>query len=196
MFCVGTVTGGLQGSSFTCLCVAIKRTIQVYELNKTRQKFRKLKEIQVPGQVQCLEVMSQGLCVGCPSYFAIYSVQGDSPPTGMCILRVNNCLNIVWQSSLQWNYCFVIILICSCERGSCQCSRIAKMLLIWWGGGGLNLGVILITHYTLCIPDFFVLRDVNLFESKCCPRNLRSPTTLRITLLSGDDVIDNPESVF
>ena len=39
-------------------------------------------------------------------------------------------------------------------------------------GGGLNLGVILITHYTLCIHDFFVLRDVNLFESKCCPRSL------------------------
>lgn len=88
MFCVGTVPHGMQGS-ITCLCVAVKRTIQVYELNKTRQKFRKLKDIQVPGQVQCLELMSQGLCVGCPSYFAIYSVQGESPPTGKsCISSV------------------------------------------------------------------------------------------------------------
>lgn len=82
LFCVGTTTNGLQGTPVTCLCVAIKRTIQVYELNKTRQKFRKIKDIQVPGQVQCLEMMSQGLCVGCPSYMAIYSVLGDSPPTG------------------------------------------------------------------------------------------------------------------
>ncbi|XP_078315965.1 serine/threonine-protein kinase MRCK alpha-like isoform X3 [Crassostrea virginica] len=99
MFCVGTVTGGLQGSSFTCLCVAIKRTIQVYELNKTRQKFRKLKEIQVPGQVQCLEVMSQGLCVGCPSYFAIYSVQGDSPPTAL-LNAEDNSLRYLCQTQV------------------------------------------------------------------------------------------------
>ncbi|XP_061167122.1 serine/threonine-protein kinase MRCK alpha-like isoform X2 [Saccostrea echinata] len=83
LFSVGTISHGIQGGSITCLCVAIKRTVQVYELNKTRQKFRKLKEIQVPGLVQCLEMMSQGLCVGCPSYFAIYSVQGDSPPTAL-----------------------------------------------------------------------------------------------------------------
>ncbi|XP_052697457.1 serine/threonine-protein kinase MRCK alpha-like isoform X3 [Crassostrea angulata] len=83
LFCVGTTTNGLQGTPVTCLCVAIKRTIQVYELNKTRQKFRKIKDIQVPGQVQCLEMMSQGLCVGCPSYMAIYSVLGDSPPTAL-----------------------------------------------------------------------------------------------------------------
>ncbi|XP_048738047.2 serine/threonine-protein kinase MRCK alpha-like isoform X4 [Ostrea edulis] len=98
MFCVGTVPHGMQGS-ITCLCVAVKRTIQVYELNKTRQKFRKLKDIQVPGQVQCLELMSQGLCVGCPSYFAIYSVQGESPPTALLNVE-DNSLRYLCQTQL------------------------------------------------------------------------------------------------
>lgn len=80
LFCAGLVR---QGTS--CLCVAIKRTIQVYELNKTRQKHRKIKDIQVPGQVQFLEIMNERLCVGYPSYFAMYSVQGDGAPIGKCV---------------------------------------------------------------------------------------------------------------
>ncbi|KAK3093861.1 hypothetical protein FSP39_021152 [Pinctada imbricata] len=74
IFCAGRVR---QGS---CLCVAIKRTVQVYELNRTRQRHRKIKDIQVPGQVQFLEIMNDKLCVGYPSYFALYSVQGDGAP--------------------------------------------------------------------------------------------------------------------
>lgn len=76
LFCTGLVR---QGSS-SCLCVAIKRTIQVYELNKTKQRHRKMKDIQVPGNVQFLEMMNERLCVGYPSCFAIYSVQGDGAP--------------------------------------------------------------------------------------------------------------------
>ena len=76
MFC----TGSVRQASSRCLCVAIKRTIQVYELNKTRQRHRKIKDIQVPGQVQFLEIMTEKLCVGYPSYFAVYSVQGDGAP--------------------------------------------------------------------------------------------------------------------
>jgi len=77
VFCTGSIR---QGTS-TCLCVAIKRTIQVYELYKAKQRYRKMKDIQVPGQVQFLEMMSERLCVGYPSYFAIYSVTGDGAPT-------------------------------------------------------------------------------------------------------------------
>ncbi|XP_069117855.1 serine/threonine-protein kinase MRCK alpha-like isoform X2 [Argopecten irradians] len=73
-------TGLIRQSCCSCLCVAIKRTIQVYELNKTRQKYRKMKDIQVPGQVQFIEIMNERLCVGYPSYFAIYSVTGDAAP--------------------------------------------------------------------------------------------------------------------
>lgn len=38
----------------------------------------------MPGQVQCVEIMSDRLCVGYPSCFALYSVQGDAAP--MCKL--------------------------------------------------------------------------------------------------------------
>ena len=76
MFCTGLVR---QGTA-SCMCVAIKRTIQVYELNKSRQRHRKLKDIQVPGHVEFIELVSEKLCVGYPSTFAIYSVQGDAAP--------------------------------------------------------------------------------------------------------------------
>ena len=69
----------MQGTS-TLLCVAVKRTILIYELNRTRTRHRRLKEIQVPGTVQFIEVVNERLCVGYPSSFAIYSVQGDSAP--------------------------------------------------------------------------------------------------------------------
>ncbi|KAL8613630.1 hypothetical protein ACOMHN_022049 [Nucella lapillus] len=76
---VSTVGSG-SGVVMSCLCVAIKRTVQVYELLKSRQRYRKIKDIQVPGTVQSLEMMSEGLCVGYPSCFAVYSLQGDATP--------------------------------------------------------------------------------------------------------------------
>ncbi|KAK7481172.1 hypothetical protein BaRGS_00027605 [Batillaria attramentaria] len=78
-----TAVGGGTGYT-TCLCVAIKRTVQVYELLKSRQqRYRKIKDIQVPGQVQCVEMMSDRLCVGYPSCFALYSLQGDAAPMSL-----------------------------------------------------------------------------------------------------------------
>ncbi|KAI8784639.1 serine/threonine-protein kinase MRCK alpha [Biomphalaria glabrata] len=79
IFCHGEIRQP-QGGNSCCLCVAIKRTVQVYEINKTRQKYRKMKDISVPSQVECIEMMSDRLCVGYPSCFAIYSVQGDAAP--------------------------------------------------------------------------------------------------------------------
>ncbi|KAH9523079.1 Serine/threonine-protein kinase MRCK alpha, partial [Bulinus truncatus] len=79
IFCHGEIRQP-QGGNSCCLCVAIKRTVQVYEINKTRQRYRKMKDISVPSQVECIEMMSDRLCVGYPSCFAIYSVQGDAAP--------------------------------------------------------------------------------------------------------------------
>lgn len=73
-------TGLMRQGSTVALCVAIKRTVQVYELNKTRQRHRKVKDIQVPGTVQFIEMINERLCVGYPSCFAVYSVQGDGAP--------------------------------------------------------------------------------------------------------------------
>ena len=79
VFCVGFI----RQTQTSCLCVAIKRTIQVYDLILTRQRHRKVKDIQVPGHVQFLEIFDGRLCVGYPSCFAIYSVQGDAAPMAL-----------------------------------------------------------------------------------------------------------------
>jgi serine/threonine-protein kinase MRCK len=81
--CTTFCTGLVQQGTSTCLCVAIKRTIMVYELNRTKFRHRKMKEIQCPGNVQYIEMMNERLCVGYPSSFAIYSVQGEGAPIAL-----------------------------------------------------------------------------------------------------------------
>ncbi|BFZ11843.1 hypothetical protein BsWGS_14882 [Bradybaena similaris] len=95
-FCHGEIRQPHGGSS-CCLCVAIKRTVQVYEVNKTRQKYRKMKDIQVPSQVQCVEMMSDRLCVGYQSCFAIYCVQGDAAPMTL-VNTEDNSLSFLTQN--------------------------------------------------------------------------------------------------
>ena len=80
--------GFIRQTQTSCLCVAIKRTIQVYDLILSRQRHRKVKDIQVPGHVQFLEIFDGRLCVGYPSCFAIYSVQGDAAPMGKYFTRL------------------------------------------------------------------------------------------------------------
>ncbi len=80
-----------QGTS-TCLCVAVKRSILVYEINRTRQRHRRVKEIQCPGAVQFIEMVNERLVVGYPSSFAIYSVQGDAAPIGLFLLNSSLCV--------------------------------------------------------------------------------------------------------
>lgn len=72
---------GVVGQT-TSLCVACKRTIFVYELNKTKQRNRKSKEIHCPGSVQFIDIQNERLFVGYPSSFAIYSLQNDASPVG------------------------------------------------------------------------------------------------------------------
>ena len=78
LICTG-LTG--QGTT-TSLCVACKRTIFVYELNRTKLRYRRVKEVTCPGLVQYIDICNERLCVGYPSSFAIYSIQGDGAPVG------------------------------------------------------------------------------------------------------------------
>ena len=77
-FCTGLVR---QGSSMV-LCVANKRIVHVYEINRTKQRHRKIKEIPCPNNVQYIQVINERLLVGYQSFFAIYSLQGDGAPMG------------------------------------------------------------------------------------------------------------------
>ena len=78
MFCVGLVTHGTT----MCLCVSIKRTVIIYELNRTRTRHRKVREIMCPTSVQYIDLINERLCIGYSSHFALYSVQSDGPPVG------------------------------------------------------------------------------------------------------------------
>jgi len=78
LICTG-LTG--QGTT-TSLCVACRRTICVYELNRSKQRYRRVKEVTCPGTVQYIDICNERLCVGYPSSFAIYSIQGDGAPVG------------------------------------------------------------------------------------------------------------------
>ncbi|KAK2191931.1 hypothetical protein NP493_42g06006 [Ridgeia piscesae] len=78
VFCTGPIR---QGTS-TCLCVAMKRSVHVYELtHMTRNRHRRMKEIQSPGTVHSIAMLNERLVVGFSSSFALYSVQGDVAPT-------------------------------------------------------------------------------------------------------------------
>jgi len=76
LICTGVVT------QTTILCVACKRTIFVYELNRTKQRYRKCKDIQCPGSVQFIDIQNERLFVGYPSSFAIYSILSEAAPIG------------------------------------------------------------------------------------------------------------------
>ena len=78
LICTGIVG---QGSSVS-LCIACKRTIYVYELNRTKQRYRRMKEVMCPGVVPYIGICNERLCVGYPSSFAIYSIQGEGAPVG------------------------------------------------------------------------------------------------------------------
>ena len=74
MFCLGsihqqtgstasavTAVGGGNGGVIHCLCVAIKRTVQVYELLKSRQRYRKVGQGWLGGGLlKVKEVVGQG----------------------------------------------------------------------------------------------------------------------------------------
>lgn len=107
MFCTGLVRQSAVSSWF--LCVAIKRTIQVFELIKTRFRYRKIKDIHVPMAVQFIEMFNERLCVGYQSCFALYSIQGDGAPMSEYASLVYIVMVFGW-----FRYCKVMLTIVAC----------------------------------------------------------------------------------
>ena len=82
----GTGGGGQSGQAAAgggpfCLCVAVKRQVIIYEITRLKSRHKRLREVLLPAQAQCLNVFSEGrLCVGYQSGFTIYSLMGDQHP--------------------------------------------------------------------------------------------------------------------
>ncbi|TRY99812.1 hypothetical protein DNTS_014879 [Danionella cerebrum] len=66
-----------------CFCLAAKRQISCFEVNKSRSRYCHLVDIQAPGVVQWMALLSQQLCVGYQSGFIRYSLHGESPPVSL-----------------------------------------------------------------------------------------------------------------
>ncbi|KGL79582.1 Serine/threonine-protein kinase MRCK alpha [Tinamus guttatus] len=78
--CQSVVSGHALHGALTCLCVAMKRQVLCYELNQSKTRHKKIKEIQVQGNVQWMSVFSERLCVGYQSGFLKYPLHGEGSP--------------------------------------------------------------------------------------------------------------------
>ncbi|NXG54115.1 MRCKA kinase, partial [Hemiprocne comata] len=78
--CQSIVSGHMCRGALTCLCVAMKRQVLCYELNQSKTRHKKIKEIQVQGNVQWMSIFSDRLCVGYQSGFLKYPLHGEGSP--------------------------------------------------------------------------------------------------------------------
>uniref|UniRef100_A0A7M4FVV1 Serine/threonine-protein kinase MRCK alpha n=1 Tax=Crocodylus porosus TaxID=8502 RepID=A0A7M4FVV1_CROPO len=78
--CQTVVSGQVRHGALTCLCVAMKRQVLCYELNQSKTRHKKIKEIQVQGNVQWMSIFSERLCVGYQSGFLKYPLHGEGTP--------------------------------------------------------------------------------------------------------------------
>ncbi|KAG8182959.1 hypothetical protein JTE90_003336 [Oedothorax gibbosus] len=80
-FCTMCINNG--GTSMYLFCTAIKKQVLVYEVNRTKGRHHRRKEICLPVPAITLDVVGNRLCVGLPSAFHLYSVLDDSPPISL-----------------------------------------------------------------------------------------------------------------
>uniref|UniRef100_A0A8C8HK64 non-specific serine/threonine protein kinase n=1 Tax=Oncorhynchus tshawytscha TaxID=74940 RepID=A0A8C8HK64_ONCTS len=78
--CTALVSGPVRNNSLICLCVAMKRQVICYE---SKARHRRLRELQTPGPVQWMGLLSERLCVGYQAGFTRYSVHGDCAPVSL-----------------------------------------------------------------------------------------------------------------
>ncbi|XP_066279773.1 serine/threonine-protein kinase MRCK alpha-like isoform X12 [Branchiostoma lanceolatum] len=78
--CTMFAMGAIRQGSTTCLCTAVKRHVFVYELNRTKTRHKKIKDLTMPNNVQWMAVTNGRLCAGWQSGFALYSIQGEGSP--------------------------------------------------------------------------------------------------------------------
>lgn len=56
------------------------RHVFIYELNNTKMHHRKVKDLTLPSPAQWMSVISERLCAGYVSGFALFSIQGSGKP--------------------------------------------------------------------------------------------------------------------
>ncbi|CAL8078310.1 unnamed protein product [Calicophoron daubneyi] len=77
---------GMSHSNTVCLlCAAGRRSVWIYEIARVKGRHRSLRDIVCPDTVQALSMVRGGdwLCIGCPSYFALYNIWEEGPPQAL-----------------------------------------------------------------------------------------------------------------
>jgi len=72
MFAHGTFC---QGTS-SCIAVAIKKHVVIFEINKTKQRYKKIREISIQTSIQYLSIFNEQLCMGYTGGFSTFAIQG------------------------------------------------------------------------------------------------------------------------
>ncbi|MCP9262591.1 Serine/threonine-protein kinase Genghis Khan [Dirofilaria immitis] len=74
------MTMGAGSSSDPChyFCVAIKKSVLVFQIDRSEKRHRKVRELAMPGQPQTMIVMRGKLCVGYPSGFRMWDLMDNT----------------------------------------------------------------------------------------------------------------------
>uniref|UniRef100_A0A8C4TN76 Serine/threonine-protein kinase MRCK alpha-like n=1 Tax=Erpetoichthys calabaricus TaxID=27687 RepID=A0A8C4TN76_ERPCA len=75
-------TGTLLQGTVSCLCFGVKRQVYCYSLNIGKVRYKKLREVQAPGNVQWLGLFEDRLCIGYPGGFTLYPLTSESGAGG------------------------------------------------------------------------------------------------------------------
>lgn len=135
--CQGIVSGQVRHGALTCLCVSMKRQVLCYELNQSKTRHKKIKEIQVPGNVQWMAIFSERLCVGHQSGFIRYPLHAEGSPYSL-LHADDHTLSFITQQPTD-AICAVEIsskeyLLCFSSVGvyvDCQGRRSRQQELMW-----------------------------------------------------------------
>ncbi|XP_026142340.1 serine/threonine-protein kinase MRCK alpha isoform X3 [Carassius auratus] len=137
--CQTLVSGTIRQGSLTYLFVSMKKPdkVMIFELNKSKTRHRKLRDIPVPGSVQWMGLQGDKLCVGFQSRFLRYNLQGDAT-TSTLLHPDDHTLGFIQLQNLE-ALCAVEIsskelLLCFSSIGvyvDCQGRRSRQQELMW-----------------------------------------------------------------
>ncbi|KAH8027907.1 hypothetical protein HPB51_011137 [Rhipicephalus microplus] len=95
-FCTTHMDHG--GAPTYYFCVAVKKQVLVHQVNRTKSRHGGRQVISVPGVAQCLDVWQDRLCVGLPSLFYLYNLQGTAEP--VCLVQPDNNLSFLHHNPM------------------------------------------------------------------------------------------------
>ncbi|XP_053133251.1 serine/threonine-protein kinase MRCK gamma isoform X1 [Hemicordylus capensis] len=81
--CQAVAVGLLCRGTTPVLCVACRRQVLCFQLTAARPPQRRIKEIPAQGYVQCLDLLGDRLCVGCPGGFSLHPLLNEGPPVAL-----------------------------------------------------------------------------------------------------------------